>query len=312
MRVFAVILLSLAGVCAHAQSPGTAASGDRARLLGLLGDYLAALVAHDPSRVPFVGDAKFVENIEAKRIGDGLWQTVTAGPTSFALPVPDPVSGQIGFLGMIEAQGEPVLLALRLATANGEIVEAEHLLARNLSATSLRNLQHPRPALLAELEPDWRMPRDELIRIGLSYYDAVDDNDGTLAPFAADCVRRENGRQTTNNPPSAGPDGNPFRALDCETQLTVGAMGYIDSIDNRRVEIADPVTGLVFGLSHFRHAMRRHEFPITGLPGFEAREVNLDPFDLPAAHIFKIAGGEMHEIEAMGFFAPYDSASGWE
>ena len=37
------------------------------------------------------------------------------------------------------------------------------------------------------------------------------------------------------------------------------------------------------------------------------------PFDLPAAHIYKVGpDGLMHEIEAMGFTAPYNSLTGWE
>jgi hypothetical protein len=37
------------------------------------------------------------------------------------------------------------------------------------------------------------------------------------------------------------------------------------------------------------------------------------PFDLPAAHVFKVgADGKVHEIEAMGFIAPYNAPSGWE
>jgi hypothetical protein len=39
----------------------------------------------------------------------------------------------------------------------------------------------------------------------------------------------------------------------------------------------------------------------------------LKPFDLPAAHVFKVgADGKVHEIEAMGFLAPLDAPSGWE
>lgn len=38
---------------------------------------------------------------------------------------------------------------------------------------------------------------------------------------------------------------------------------------------------------------------------------NLEPHDLPAAHIIKITNGKMHEIEALGFFAPYRSPTGW-
>ena len=36
------------------------------------------------------------------------------------------------------------------------------------------------------------------------------------------------------------------------------------------------------------------------------------PFDMPAAHIFKIGPeGQIHEIEAVGYVAPYKSPSGW-
>jgi hypothetical protein len=43
------------------------------------------------------------------------------------------------------------------------------------------------------------------------------------------------------------------------------------------------------------------------------KQMKFDPFDLPAAHIFKVgADGKVHEIEAMGFLAPLDSPSGWE
>ena len=38
-----------------------------------------------------------------------------------------------------------------------------------------------------------------------------------------------------------------------------------------------------------------------------------EPFDLPAAHIFKVgADGLVHEIEAVGFVAPLNSPTGWE
>jgi hypothetical protein len=37
-----------------------------------------------------------------------------------------------------------------------------------------------------------------------------------------------------------------------------------------------------------------------------------NPFDMPALHVFKIWGGQIHEIEAVGIVAPLNSASGWE
>ena len=37
------------------------------------------------------------------------------------------------------------------------------------------------------------------------------------------------------------------------------------------------------------------------------------PFDMPAAHIFKIGPeATVHEIEAVGVVAPHNSPSGWE
>ena len=42
-----------------------------------------------------------------------------------------------------------------------------------------------------------------------------------------------------------------------------------------------------------------------------ARLIDYKPFDLPAAYIFKIQGGQIHEIEALRFIAPYNSATGW-
>lgn len=286
---------------------------DRAGLVKLVDDYLAALVAHDISALPLADSLQFVENAQALQPGAGLWQSATGAAGNFKLYVPDPVAGQVGFIGLIEDAGAPALLGLRLQVDKGRIVAAEHLVARNLQESQLANLQQPRAGLLAEIPADQRKSRAELLAAGYRYYDAVDLNDGSLAPFADDCVRRENGWQTSSIPPRNSDDPlSVLGELGCAVQLDTGAMAYIDVIDNRRVFIADPETGLVFGLSHFRHSMQQKTFPLTGVEGVSERPMDSDAFDLPAAHIFKIgADGNMHEIEAMGFMLPYDSATGW-
>lgn len=43
----------------------------------------------------------------------------------------------------------------------------------------------------------------------------------------------------------------------------------------------------------------------------ETTPMDFMPFDLPAAHVFKIRGGEIREIEAMGFVMPYNLKMGW-
>ena len=287
---------------------------DRACLIGMVDSYLAALVAHDPAQVTIATDAKFVENVTRMAPGEGLWVTASEIPSTFKIYIPDPVAGQVGFLGVMKETDLPVLLALRLKLADGKLIEMEHLVARNLGEPNLPNLQTPRPGLLTTVPESERMTREELIAIGATYYDALVDDSGSLAPFAEDCVRRENGMQTTSNPPPKEGDTGIglFGAMGCAAQLDTRVMSYIDSIDNRRVEIADVETGLVFGLSHFRHGMVNKTLDIVGVPGVEKREMNFDPFDLPAAHVYKVTGGKIHEIEAMGFRADYNSPTGWE
>jgi hypothetical protein len=230
----------------------------------------------------------------------------------FKIYVPDPVAQQVGFIGVMGDKGAPALIALRLKLTDGEINEIEHLLARNLGERNLANLQVPRQAFHTTVSAEQRMSREQLLRIGRSYYDALDDNDGSLAPFSEDCVRRENGIQTTRNPPPAELGLGTFGAMSCAAQLDTQVMSYIDSIDHRRVEVADPETGLVFGLSHFRHSMAQKTLKIIGVPGIETWDMGFDAFDLPAAHIYKITGGQIHEVEAIGFRAPYNSPTGWE
>ncbi|HXX18872.1 MAG TPA: hypothetical protein VEJ46_05680 [Candidatus Acidoferrum sp.] len=301
------------GVLAVAR-PSQAAQCDRACLESTVDSYLAALVAHDPSRVKFAPDVKFVENTVPMKPGEGLWTTASGLPTTFKIYVPDPVSEEVGFMGVMQESDKPIEFALRLKIRGGKIIEAEHLIARNLRENSLKNLQTPRPGLLATVPPSERVPRDEMLKIGASYYQALVSADANDAPFADDCVRRENGMQTTSNPPPKPGATNMqiMGAMGCAPQLRTHTFDYIKRIEPRRVWIADPETGLVFGLSQFRHPMVEKTLKIVGVPGVDTVPMNFNPFDLPAAHIFKISGGKMHEIEAMGFTMPYNSKTGWE
>ncbi|HEX4003999.1 MAG TPA: hypothetical protein VHX36_15215 [Candidatus Acidoferrales bacterium] len=298
------------GVLAIAQ-PSRAASCDRACLDKTVDNYLAALVAHDPSRVKFAPDVKFVENIVPMKPGDGLWKTASALPTTFKIYVPDPVSQEVGLMCIMQENGKPIDVVVRLKLRDGKIVEAEHIVARNLPERTLKNLQTPRPGLLATVPPSERVPRAEMLTIGASYYQALVSADANNAPFADDCVRRENGMQTTGNPPPDKPGFGSLGALGCAAQLKTGTFNYIKRIEPRRVEIADPETGLVMGLSQFRHPMVEKTYKITGVAGVDHNDLNIKPFDMVAVHIFKVKDGKIHEIEAMGFTLPYNSKTGW-
>lgn len=292
-----------------------AASCDRACLIRLADAYLDALGNGEIGAVPFAPFVRFVENAERKRIGTGLWESATATPRDFRIHVPDPVSGQIGVIAMVEEQENPVELGLRLRVDDERITEAEHLIARDLDEHNLGNLQSARPAFLASVPIPDRVSRDALLDIAYSYYIAVDHNDGSAAPFAADCELHENGIPVTGRAETTteqDPVLAVFGAMGCKEQLDTRFMGYIDKIEHRRVEIADVETGLAFGLSHARHSMTNKTLKILGVPGIDSYAVGFDAFDRPAAHIFKVSRGELHEIEAIGFTAPHNSPTGWE
>jgi hypothetical protein len=166
-----------------------------------------------------------------------------------------------------------------------------------------------------------REPRGELVKIAGSYYDALDESDGNLAPFAKDCEREENGLITAGpNLPPASPEtvdvhGNspPPLARDCFGQMSSRRFAYVDTIDNRRVFAVDPEQGLAMGLSHFRQSMKLGPQLLIAADGSHVMwEEKRDPYDLPAAHIFKITHGQIHEVEAIGIFVPYNSPTGWE
>jgi hypothetical protein len=135
---------------------------------------------------------------------------------------------------------------------------------------------------------------------------------GQAAPFVDDYLRHENGMQTIGNPPPKTLGMGTVGAMGCRDQINTHTFDYFTRIEPRCVEIADPQTGLVFGLSQFRQPMEQKFVKIVGVPDVQKVDLNINPFDLPAAHIFKIRDGNIHEIEAMGCVMPYNSKTGWE
>jgi hypothetical protein len=344
-----LIFLAASTIALDAQRGQSGQACDKACLQGIADAYLAALAAHDPSKAPMAPNAKFTEQAQPMAVGDGqLWKLTTEGTTTFKIPVADPIAGQIGLIVVLKAALPPepprgggagaapaaapapgpatVQLALRLKVESRRITEAEHIFARIGAPAQIAALQTPRPAFLATVPPADRMPRSWMFLVANAYYDSLVLGDGELTPFADDCGRRENGMHTAGvgrpapvGPPRAGgpggaPGGGPQLPNGCAEQLTARAMTYIGSIDLRRIWIADEEKGLVFALTMFRHPLDapNKNYPVL-LPNgtISDRSMNFNPFDLEAAHIYKIFGGKMHEIEAMGFSLPLYSKNGW-
>jgi hypothetical protein len=302
---------------------------DRQCLIDLMQKYIGALSKHAPKDLPFAEKVKFTENsektVEFLEIGKGLWENATGGPTEFQIFVADPEAQAAACLVVMKEKDKDIILGARLKLENDKITEAEHLVVRGGAMSkmpygSMPTLQKARPGFSEDVPKAEQMKREDLNRIGLAYYDALTSEDGTRAPFAAECERRENGMTTAGGAPPApssktppggamptGGFGNVPR--DCAGQLSAGVFSYITEIKPRMV-VADVQKGISVGFSMFRHDGTKR-LPQNAAPG-TSNKTQYGQFNLAAMHIYKIRNGKLYEIEAPGAVLPYDIKSGWE
>jgi hypothetical protein len=222
----------------------------------------------------------------------------------------------------MKERDKPLILALRLKIVNGQITEIEHVVARNLRPDAVANLAKPRPEFGATLAPANRLPRQAMVNIADSYFEAIEQANGKLAPFADDCVRRENGGQTTHNAkpvPWPVPLGSKaaddamayIGTLSCSDQLDTHVMDFITRLWPRRHEIVDEEKGLVFSFPMFQHRGGTGTIKIYHVPGIDSLPLGGGASNLQAGEIFKIDHGRIIGIEAMGAQLPYGTKSGW-
>jgi hypothetical protein len=258
---------------------------DRACVIALTDQYLAALVKHDPAGLPLSRGVRFTKNTAEIRIGDGLWVGASEAPTTFKIYAVDPTSNQVGFYGVIKENGRSLIIALRLKVIDGEITEIEHILARNMRPDRMQNLVTPRAAFLDDVPAGERTPREDMISAANRYFEAIEHGDGEIAPFAEDCERHENGAQTTHNAASVPwpvPMGSPeddramaiIGTLSCSAQLNSQVMSFITRLWPRRLGLVDEQKGLVYSFPMFQHRGAVHDIKIKGVPGVDVLHMN--------------------------------------
>jgi hypothetical protein len=322
--LFTILLCAFfAGSCGK-KADDDAAMPDREPLIRLMNQYLEAVVKHDPAGLPLAADVKLVENITPTPVGEGLWKTATGGPGKFKVYVSDPVSGQIAFLGVIESEGKPRLLSARLKVVNGRITEIDHMVSSlGMDGGVPDTLIAPREGLVTKLTPAERVPRGQMIKAAMGYYEAIEFSDGTLAPFADECSRHENGMATSNNQqskPAADPKpADAFSAfmaaivpMKCGEQLSTGNAGYITKMNQRRVAAVDEEMGLVMIFSMMNHDGEPNPLPVRNVPGITEIPNTWGQFTVPAMHLYKVKNGLVYEIETNAIVGvPYQASDGW-
>jgi hypothetical protein len=299
----------LVGISTGTGSTGAAdAPCDRACLNTLVDQYLAALVAHDPSRLPLAKTVKFTEDGVPLKPGDGLWATAS-GLGTYKLYFDEPEAGAAGVFALVQENGTPAILELRLRVAKHQITEIETLVARK-ETTSLfkpEGLTEPRPMFLETVPAGERPPRQEMIAIVNKYFDGIEQGNGDIVPFDKDCVRIENGMQTCPSSASSA-----LGALSCQAQLSTKIFTYIQSISPRRFLIVDSERGLVLAIVRFNHPATSQTVDVPGRGKMTMGRYSTWPNSTEIAELFKVKNRKILEVSAVIVTQPYRAPTGWE
>ncbi len=310
--VGAILALGLGFGSARAAEPAPAC--DRACLSGLLDAYVAALKAHDPSRLPLAADVRFTENGVPLALGDGAWRTVDE-IGDYKLPFIDPEAGQAGLYGVVVEDGKPAHLMVRLKVEAGRIAEVETIVLRPQDNNGFGQpaTMKPRAAFYEDVPEGQRLTKIQLAAVANAYFDTLQQNNGTVfAPFAADCDRIESGVETTNNqaPPKVGrPDPAGIKKMGCEAQFKTGFFRFVTHIRDRRFLIADSKKGLIYAAAFFDHQGDLRDVKLT-----DGRVVPTQydtPWTWQIGELFKVKDGKIHEVEALVMHAPYGMQDVW-
>ncbi|MGD0131607.1 MAG: hypothetical protein ABSE57_06155 [Bryobacteraceae bacterium] len=267
-----------------------AATCDRACLQGIVDSYLDALAKHDPSKLPVAASVKFTENGKELKLGEGFWKT--AGASTYRLYAIDPQAGDAAAQAVVAENGELNTFFVRLKVKARKISEAETLVCRKGQAGFFApEKMTAAPALYGEpVKDSERSVRSQLIDDASAYFTAV-QTEGTKdyhsAPLSPAMNRFENGVQTTNVPVLGSP------AMSGAEQLDKGIFkGLV--IDHRRFPVVDEEHGIVVGLV-LMHA-----------------NMNGQMGGILISEMFKIAGKQIQQVQAVMVNVPNDSTTGWK
>ena len=318
--------------CGLSRGAGNEQTCDRVCLHGLMDEYLAALVAHDPSRLRTTPGAKFTENTNRMALGDGLWHTID-GLGTFKLYIEDPQSRQAAFYGTVKENGVTALLGVRLKESGRRLAEIETFVVREASGI------HGEFDRLVKADPLWeqsipsreRSSREAMIRIANRYFEGILQGNGAIVPFAEDFSRDENGLQTASGSADAS-----HGAQSQAAQFSSKRFNYIHEITDRRFLLVDPERGLVYAVVMFQHpgniktdlfaAPRSGTGAGTGAgsgaagsrPAAAAGTIAPHRFSLASypntteiVELFRIRGGMIHRIFAYVSLLPYRQRPGW-
>ena len=310
------------GIFALSGMSHAAATCDAKCLKGFVDQYLAALSAHDPSRLPVSGNVRYTENGQELPLGEAIWVTNT-GLGIYKNYFTDPEAGQtVAYVTIHEGDNFDVM-AVRLKVVDKKITEVESIVVRpsgmgagagvmSSPAANLEKIGKPNPLWNQVIKKSERMSREDLIKTANKYFSGLQKNDGKGDyPFTDDCNRLENGTQTTNMKLPPGGATSPMQAIGamgCKAQFASGMYNMVARIRDRRFLVVDPVHGVVSAFAFFDHDGRPPP-PVTWQGQTIQSKGLLWTWEI--SETFKIEKNQLRFIEAVLTQAPYGMKPNW-
>jgi hypothetical protein len=294
-------LLGLCGVAitgtaiaaAPAPSAQSTSACDRECLRGQVTLLLDALLRHDTSGLAVADTLRVTEDAVEKPLNNvGLVRSITR-LRGYRQDIIDERAGVAGAHVMVEENGAPVLLVVRVKVAQDKLTEIELVATRSRAeglSFTIDGLSAPTAVMNYAPRPDQLATREQALEAALHYpkgLNAATSFAAVGAPFTVEATRFENGAQM------AGP-GCTFNP-GCANILTqsLGIFERLGDVQTRVIGV-DERMGIVW----LRMA-------------WGVREEGGD--QLTVWEVFKVYDGKMHAVEAFMRILPFDKRNGgWQ
>jgi hypothetical protein len=286
MNRFLQVVPGALALVAMTASAAQAADCDRACLKGMITTYVDAMVAHDPARLPLAANARFTEDSQDLKPGEGLWKTVTK-KGDFRQDYIDAKKQIAASHVMLFEDNATVLYSVVLRVADQKITGIETLVDRLMPNSRFKpdSLEKPLGGMSAPVPAGKRMPRAEMIAAALRYPEGLRIGNFTDAktPFSKEAYRVENGMFIAGE---GGPRPNAPGLFTQKIMLHPDVKASVAAVDEEE--------GIVLLWMNFGDT--NSYGPGNALVTFEA---------------FKVWGGEIHAINAFFRILPKETQRGW-
>ena len=191
-----VALSGILGVLSLSPPSVQAQTCDRACLTGMMTQFINALVAHDPSKLPLAENVRYTEDSRNAKLGDGIWKSVTANG-GFRQDYIDTRKQVAAAHVLLRENDTQVLYSVLLHVADMKIAGIETLVQRVTAGGKFQPTELGKPirGMNDPVPAGRKNSREEMIRIALTYPEGLrvgNFTDGGT-PFADGAYRVENG-----------------------------------------------------------------------------------------------------------------------